>query len=141
MKGNQKWWLLSTIIWMLVIFLVTQLPYFTGDHTAKALNKVVIKEHTMADVGRGFIDELNFLIRKASHLSAFGILAFLLYKVMGSYRFAWLVAFLYAMTDEWHQSFMPGRMASVKDVLIDGSGALIFLFLTYLVRRKRKKAA
>ncbi|OIK13167.1 hypothetical protein BIV60_14555 [Bacillus sp. MUM 116] len=126
---------------MLLIFMVTQLPYFTGEHTAKALNKVVTKEHNMADVGRGLIDELNFLIRKASHLSAFGILAFLLYKVMGSYRFAWLVAFLYAMTDEWHQSFMPGRMASVKDVLIDGSGALIFLFLTYLVRRKRKEAA
>lgn len=144
MKDNQKWWLVGALIWMLIIFLVTQLPYFTGERTASALNEVVTKEHNTTDTGQGMIDMLNFLMRKASHLSGFGILAFLFFKVMSNYRFpyffAWLAAFLYAMTDEWHQSFMPGRMASFKDVLIDGSGALIVLFFIFLIRRRRREA-
>ncbi|MED1468435.1 VanZ family protein [Bacillus salipaludis] len=137
MSGNKKWWLLAAMFWMLIIFLVTQLPYFTGERTASAINEVSGAE-------KGLIDELNFIMRKASHFSAFGILAFLFYKVMSNHRFAyffaWFAAFLYAISDEWHQSFMPDRMASFKDVLIDGGGAFLALLLTFLVRRWRKAA-
>ena len=38
---------------------------------------------------------------------------------------AWLVATLYAMTDEWHQSFVPGRGPAIHDVILDSSGALL----------------
>jgi VanZ family protein len=38
------------------------------------------------------------------------------------------------MTDEWHQSFVPNRTSSVKDVLIDATGALIVLVLTLLMK-------
>lgn len=137
MKDNKKWWLVGALIWMVIIFLVTQLPYFTGERTASAINEV-------SGAGKGLIDELNFIMRKASHFSAFGILAFLFFQGIRNYRFAyffaWVAAFLYAMSDEWHQSFMPDRMASFKDVLIDGGGAFLALFMTFLVRRCRKAA-
>ena len=43
---------------------------------------------------------------------------------------AWLLALAYAMTDEFHQSLVPGRTPSVWDVLIfDNLGALIGLWL------------
>lgn len=53
---------------------------------------------------------------------------------------ALLFAILYAMTDEFHQSFVPGRHPSWVDVLgFDGGGALIALSLGYgwLTRKKR----
>lgn len=53
--------------------------------------------------------------------------------------FAWLFAVLYAMTDEFHQSFTAGRHPSVWDVLIfDNLGALISLWLANLyIKRKQ----
>lgn len=36
---------------------------------------------------------------------------------------AWLAASLYGMSDEWHQSFVPGRDANWLDVWTDSAGA------------------
>jgi VanZ family protein len=40
---------------------------------------------------------------------------------------AWALTVLYAASDEFHQSFVPGRMASPLDVLIDAIGAFLGL--------------
>ena len=37
---------------------------------------------------------------------------------------AMLITVLYGVSDEWHQSFVPGRIASAYDVLTDAIGAL-----------------
>ena len=42
---------------------------------------------------------------------------------------AWTLAVLYSATDEFHQSFTPGRTPAVTDVLIDSVGAAVALFL------------
>ena len=41
---------------------------------------------------------------------------------------------LYGMSDEWHQSFVPGRMSDVADWAADTVGAMLFLGLYYLYR-------
>lgn len=52
---------------------------------------------------------------------------------------AWLLTFVYAMTDEFHQSFVPGRFASIWDVLIfDNAGALISLGLITWYRKQKR---
>ena len=38
---------------------------------------------------------------------------------------AWTIAAAYAATDEWHQSFVPGRSADVHDWYADAIGALV----------------
>lgn len=38
-----------------------------------------------------------------------------------------VIAALYACTDEWHQSFVPGRTSTLNDVLIDSLGACVAL--------------
>jgi len=46
---------------------------------------------------------------------------------------------LYAITDEFHQYFVPGRSAEIRDVLIDSSGAFIGILLTIgIIQIKRK---
>ncbi|WP_176541421.1 VanZ family protein [Bacillus sp. AFS076308] len=55
-----------------------------------------------------------------------------------SYIISWFLTILYAISDEYHQSFIPGRVSSLKDVfLFDSVGALLVLFITYLIKRKR----
>jgi VanZ family protein len=47
----------------------------------------------------------------------------------------WIVAVLYGLSDEFHQSFVPGRHASLSDIAADALGALSCLTVAYLIRR------
>ncbi|MNN38370.1 VanZ like family protein [compost metagenome] len=53
------------------------------------------------------------------------------------YVYAILIAFLYACTDELHQSFTPGRTAMVQDVVLDTIGAACGALFTILLNRWR----
>lgn len=81
------------------------------------------------------------------HLVVYGILAILLYHAleqlintfMSRATVAWLIATLYGVSDELHQSFVPGRNASVLDVGIDAVGAALGLLIVYVVMRVRRE--
>jgi VanZ family protein len=74
------------------------------------------------------------VIKKGGHVIGYGILAmsyWYAFRMQADKRWlAWLLAVLYALTDEWHQSFVPGRHAGIWDVLIfDNFGAMISLWI------------
>lgn len=54
---------------------------------------------------------------------------------LGRVLSTFLIVFLYACSDEYHQSFVPGRYASLSDILADSLGALAFLTVARLVQR------
>jgi Predicted integral membrane protein len=97
-----------------------------------------------------FLDICDLLIRKLAHMTEYAILAssvsisFYVYGRRGKtlLLFSELVCLLYAMTDEFHQLFVPGRAGRVTDVLIDATGALagcLLMFLVFRHRRSNKK--
>ena len=82
-------------------------------------------------------------IRKAGHFTEFAILAILFQRALGARRGAWLnalwLAMVYAVSDEWHQSFVPGRDALVADWIIDSIGAAAGLGIAASLRWMRAK--
>ncbi len=75
---------------------------------------------------------------KIVHALVFGLLAFLLLKSLHKFSFAngriilfgvGLVVILLGVMDEWVQSFVPGRTASLMDVLADGVGVALVLMM------------
>ena len=46
-----------------------------------------------------------------------------------------LICFLYAVSDEIHQSFVPGRACRLLDILIDTSGSAFFCFLYHILSK------
>ncbi len=57
------------------------------------------------------------------------------------YIIAFLLAALYGLSDEYHQSFVPGRTATIADWLIDLIGAgVAWLIMARLELRRRTKA-
>ena len=76
-------------------------------------------------------DWADLLVKKGGHALGYGLLALAyLYAFRLSptkLKFAWLLALLYAILDEFHQSFVAGRYASWVDVMIDSVAAAIAL--------------
>lgn len=87
---------------------------------------------------------LNGFVRKCAHGTIYfmlGIVAVRTFTVSGMKEkkacfLALLFCFLYAMFDEFHQTFVPGRSGQLPDVLIDTSGAALGIGLYLLLRRK-----
>lgn len=83
---------------------------------------------------------------KLLHLGAYGLLSMLLLGGMSrhvsGYRpmqaaTATLLAALYGCSDEWHQSFVPGRMLDGFDLLADTLGALLGALALHIIMRPR----
>lgn len=77
-------------------------------------------------------DLLNLVMRKSAHFAVFGVLALCyVYGLGGWHRrpAAFILTVLYAISDEYHQSFTPLRQPAWTDVLIDTAGALTALWL------------
>lgn len=78
------------------------------------------------------------VIRKLAHAAEFALLAVLLfhalYRTWGRSRpfLAWGLTAFYAVTDELHQIFIPGRACSFFDVCVDAAGALVGIVLCLL---------
>jgi len=74
------------------------------------------------------------IVKKGGHVVGYAILAlsyWYAFRMQEDKRWlAWLLAVLYAFTDELHQTFVPGRHSSIWDVLIfDNFGAMISLWI------------
>jgi VanZ family protein len=133
------------IIWMSAIFFFST-DIFSGENTGSLLRDVV--GFIYPDVTQGAFDWIHFFIRKAGHFTVYAILALLLFRAFRSgagarWRWRWalfslLLAFLYALLDEYHQTFTLHRTGSFYDSLIDASGAVTTLVLFWFFRRKSK---
>jgi VanZ family protein len=73
------------------------------------------------------------LVKKGGHFLAYSVLAFLGLRVTVTgkrpYLSAMLLTVLYAISDELHQTYIPGRNGTPMDVMIDSLGALAALFI------------
>lgn len=90
------------------------------------------------------------LLKKLAHMIEYGVLALLVWwalrvrhsslDVRGA-LLAFAVAVLYAASDEWHQTFVPGRNGNVYDWTVDLAGAGIALvgLRIALLRRGRQR--
>lgn len=88
---------------------------------------------------RGYFYFVEFLIRKATHFTGFGLIGvifFLFYRKM-NFRlpayFAIASVFILGSLDEFRQKMQPGRTGLFEDVMIDTTGAIFFVLLAKLV--------
>lgn len=89
----------------------------------------------------------SFIIRKSAHMLSYGLLSVLLYmsiydndkSINKTSIISFIITFLYACSDEFHQTFVTGRSGEFRDVLVDSTGAIIFLFIVILITTFIKK--
>lgn len=92
------------------------------------------------------IEMLHSLIRKSAHFVIYMLLGYFVLRALAKVKrlnilLAITICLLYAISDEAHQLFIPGRSGEIRDVLIDSAGATIGISIYYGVHHfmSRKK--
>lgn len=142
---TRRWIRRATCTWglvlgaVLVMFMASAQPKYGPPANADPLH---IYFSGILPVFPGFWD---FAIKKSAHIVAFGMLALLILRALVAWRpLLWQALTLrrasllaigatlaYALLDELHQSFVPGRHASLMDVGLDLFGAGIFTVVAW----------
>jgi len=107
---------IPAILWMLVIF------YFSSRNTS----------------GVPIAHNLQFYFFKSLHLIEYSILGFLVFFAFINFNISLITGYLYAISDEFHQSFVVGRSGKFTDTLFDLAGILIGLYIYKYIQKKFK---
>ena len=106
---NLIWYWLPPLAWMGIIFYLSAQP------------KLPTPPEPMLDL----------MLKNGGHFVVYAVLALLWWRALSRGKMAgraalglaFAITVLYAMSDEFHQSFVPGRRPTLSDVLIDAIGA------------------
>jgi VanZ family protein len=120
---------IPVIIWGALIFTLST-SAFSAANTGRIIDPIL--RWLLPGISSASVDVCHLLIRKAAHFTEYGILFWLLIRGPMAQRpyLALMLCIVYALTDEGHQVFVPGRTASLYDVALDSTGALFSHFLT-----------
>jgi VanZ family protein len=121
------WHVLSLAV-ALGIFLSSALSGEVSGYASRTI--AVFAQHIMP-LSHETIGVIHFLVRKGAHFFVYLLLAFCvthslkfyIHKMKNLFFSAWGIASLYGITDEVHQYFVPGRVMSLTDMLINSGGA------------------
>lgn len=91
-------------------------------------------------------ERLNLILRKNAHAFEYFVLAIIVSGVLAGFKlrgrraiiYIMFICLFYAVTDEFHQQFVPGRTSLVSDVMIDFAGSLIGIAVFYVVYYRLK---
>src|ERR1051325_11435914 len=136
--------------WLPVLVMIGAMYYastdmFSGENTRGVIEKLVLwlRPHTTERA----LMKVNYFVRKAAHFIEYAILAALLFRAFraDSFRrwqlswalYSFLTVVCWALLDEYHQSFTHTRGASIRDSMLDCSGALFMLVVIALFNRRK----
>ena len=146
---------------MITIFAFSAQKAEQSDGTSTGVIRVLAEmfypgfESLTAEKQQSVVQSLQFVVRKAAHMTEFaslGVLlcafAFAFGEKLRCFLLSYLFGVFYAATDEIHQLFVAGRSCQFSDVMIDSFGVLIGMTVFYFVvkfilaiKRKRTKTA
>jgi len=120
--GSPRLWLLLALAWMAMLFYLSHQPRLPGPSLFSGQDKLI-------------------------HALVYGVLGIMLLASQslrpGGYRWrqigiSVLIASLYGASDEWHQSFVPGRSPELADWVADTVGALLAVLVAARLLGRRR---
>jgi len=136
---------IAAVSWIILIFLGST-DALSAEHTSRFL--VPLLYWVDPGISWAAINTIHTVIRKLGHVTEYAILAILLWRAIGGgkslkprisvlFGLIWCACAILAASDEFHQSFIPSRMPSVHDAMIDACGALLGLAICSLFAGRR----
>lgn len=114
---------------------------FNAANTSRIIGPLVL--WMFPDTSPETLANIHFVTRKLAHFAEYAVLGFLAARALRTsskallhnrwFLLSFILVAVYALIDEYHQSFVPSRTASFVDSLIDIAGGLTTLLL---IRRR-----
>ena len=139
---------------VMIVLAVMACIFYLSSQTATASrafsNKVVeqLKGYVEAavwlapSIRKAYLRQPDMWTRKLAHFMIYMVLGLVSYLALPKgwsakkkIGFVISLCFLYAITDEFHQSFVPGRGPEVRDVFIDTLGGSVGIGIGYLIKK------
>ncbi len=143
LKQSAKYWLFLAVFWMGFIFFMST-DLFSSQNTSQVIEPVL--RLLLPGISPRGIEVIHGLIRKCAHVGEYFILGLFLFRafhsgpmelrVWRSAFFALLAVVLYAASDEFHQSFVSTRTASIIDVGFDSIGGIMAQAVSVVWQRR-----
>ncbi len=145
---------IAVILWMALIFASAAQPADATNHLSVGVTKMILQNKAAVSLGvigsENAVTLFNFIIRHLAHFFLFFVLGMLVTNALRAIKesargrrgtdrrflLPTVICFAYAVNDEIHQMFVPGRDSDIKDVLIDTAGAILGIMI-YLIVLKR----
>ncbi len=142
---------IPAMLWMWIIFRFSGRAAVSSTKESQGLAAEFVSLYTgffpmnMRDQIR-WIHVLEPYVRKGAHMIEFAVLFLLLFFALRAYFGSYInaaavdlmICIIYAVTDEWHQTFVYGRAGLISDVIIDSAGALTAFVLILISGHIRK---
>jgi VanZ family protein len=132
------------LVWLVFISIASSNGFSAGN-TSRIIEPILF--WLFPHITHERVETIHFVTRKLAHFSEYALLGILAARAFitspgNRLRRHWFVAslvliILYALLDEYHQSFVPSRTASIYDSFIDMSGGFTALVVIWWRKRVR----
>ncbi len=124
--------------------------FFSAEHTSPMLYSFLTRLFGEIDLYKFLV--FHHYLRKTGHFVGYGVLSLLLLRgwratfeharalLLRAALLSWLGTVSVAALDEWHQSYIPSRTGTWRDVTLDTVAGVAFLVVAYLRLRRSKGA-
>lgn len=127
--------IILVIIWMMFIFIMSSFNSTESSNQSNFIVNIIINIFNISN-----IEILSLIIRKLAHFTEYFILGILTYNMINNYNkksyISIIICILYAISDELHQLFVPGRSCQVLDIIIDSIGSILGIYLLSFIIKK-----
>ena len=136
-QAHQRFWRYGPLVLWIFLISFASTSEFSAGNTSAILRPLLL--WLFPNISESRLAAIHFLTRKAGHFTEYAVLALLARRafITSSHVFLqryWfqlglLLAVIYGLLDEFHQSFVPSRTASIYDSAIDIVGGLTVLLI------------
>ena len=146
-SASQRLWRYGPLVLWIVFISFASTSQFSAANTSQVLRPLLL--WFFPNLSEAQLAAAHFMTRKAGHFTEYAVLALLARRafISSSHTFLrryWFqlgiaLVVIYALLDEFHQSFVPSRTPSIYDSAIDAAGGLAVLIVFKLLRRTPRK--
>jgi VanZ family protein len=137
---SQRLWRYGPLLLWIVFIWFASTSRFSADNTSQLVRPILLL--LFPNLSEAQLAVAHFLTRKAGHFTEYAVLAFLARRAFITsssafvqqhwFQLGLLLVAIYALIDEFHQSFVPSRTPSIYDSAIDVAGGLTVLLIARL---------
>ncbi|MFY9906447.1 MAG: VanZ family protein [Terriglobales bacterium] len=144
----RAWW--PAAVWVCLIAFEST-DFFSSENTGSML--YMLWTHLFGSVNLHSFLIFHHYLRKTGHVVGYGMLSLLLLRgwratfgrvpglLLRATLLSWLGTLSVAALDEWHQSFIPSRTGTVRDVGLDSIAGVAFLVVAYWWLRRTESSS